>query len=125
MSQEKLAPFAGEKYLNFESYRQNGAAIRTPLWFAEGDGLLYVYTLSNTAKVKRVRRNPRVRVAPCDFRGRLKGEWVDGTVTILDGASAARGNELLDAKYGLLKRIGNLFSRLRGRERTGMSIKLD
>ena len=49
MSREKLAPFAGEKYLNFESYRQNGAAIRTPLWFAEGDGLLYVYTLSNTA----------------------------------------------------------------------------
>jgi hypothetical protein len=84
-----------------------------------------VYTLTKTAKVKRVRRNPRVRVAPCDFRGGLKGEWVDATVTILDAAGAARGHQLLDAKYGLLKRIGNLFSRLRGRERTVMSIKLD
>ena len=46
-------------------------------------------------------------------------------MTILDAAGAARGDELLDAKYGLMKRIGNLFSRLRGRERTAMSIKLD
>jgi uncharacterized protein len=35
---------------------------------------LYVYTIGVSGKVKRIRNNPRVNVAPCDMRGGLKGE---------------------------------------------------
>lgn len=122
---ERFIPFAGEKYLNFESYRKNGAAIRTPMWFAEGDGVLYVYSLADAAKVRRVRNNPRVRVAPCDVRGKLKGKWVEGAATILDESGAARGHECLNEKYGWMKRLGDFYStRVRHRKRAVMAIRL-
>jgi PPOX class probable F420-dependent enzyme len=125
MNADKLAQFAGQEYLNFESYRKNGQAITTPMWFAEADGQLLVYTLANAAKVGRVRNNPRVRVAPCDVRGGLKGDWVEATAIILDEAGAARGHALLRKKYGWKKRIGDVFSRWLRRSRVVMTIRPD
>jgi len=125
MNADKLAQFAGQEYLNFESYRKNGQAITTPMWFAEADGLLFVYTLADAAKVSRVRNNPRVRVAPCSLPGGLKGDWVEATATILDKAGADRGHALLRKKYGWKKRLGDLFSRWRRRTRVVMAIRLD
>ncbi len=125
MSQTKLSQFAGEKYLCLESFRRSGEGIKTPLWFVESDGLLYVYSLTNAPKVRRVRSNPQVRVAPCDFRGGIKGEWLDATATLLDGEAAARAHTLLTRKYGLMKRIGDLFSKWKRRSRTAMAIRLD
>ena len=125
MNADKLGQFAGQQYLNFESYRKNGQAIATPMWFCEADGLLFVYTLADAAKVSRVRNNPRVRVAPCSVRGGLKGDWVGATATILDKAGADRGHALLRKKYGWKKRLGDLFSRWRRRTRVVMAIRLD
>ena len=125
MSGDKLSQFAGEKYLNLETYRKDGTAVATPVWFAEDGGLLYIYSLADAGKVKRIRNNPRVRVAPCDMRGKLKGEWVDARARILQGDEAARGHRLLDEKYGLLKKIGNVFSKLKKRERVVIAIELD
>lgn len=125
MNGDKLAQFAGQNYLNLESYRKDGTAVCTPVWFAEGDGLLYVYTLADSYKVKRIRNNPRVRVAPCNFKGALKGEWVPAQARILDEAGARRAHELLDRKYWFSKRIGNLMARLRGYKRAEIAIQLD
>ena len=125
MSSDKRSQFAGEKYLNLETYRKVGTAVATPVWFAEDGGLLYIYSLADAGKVKRIRNNPRVRVAPCDMRGKLKGEWVDARARILDGEEAAKGHRLLDEKYGVLKKIGNVFSKLRKRERIVIAIELD
>ena len=121
----KLAQFAHQKYLNLESYRKTGQPIRTPMWFAEENGLLYVYSLANAGKVKRVRHHPRVRVASCDMRGKLKGAWVEGEARIVDPAEAARGHQALNRKYGWLKRAGDLFSKLKKRERVVMAIQVD
>jgi PPOX class probable F420-dependent enzyme len=123
MSNEKLAGFAGQKYLNLATYRKNGTAVYTPLWFAEEGDQLYVYSLANAGKVKRIRNNPRVKIAPCDVRGNVKGEWVEAEARILDQAAAQHGHKLLTKKYGLLKRIGDFFSKLRKREREVMTIR--
>ncbi|HJQ70481.1 MAG TPA: PPOX class F420-dependent oxidoreductase [Blastocatellia bacterium] len=123
MSNDKLAEFAGQKYLNLATYRKNGTAVNTPLWFAEEGGQFYVYSLANAGKVKRIRNNPRVKVAPCDIRGNLKGEWVEAEARILDSAKAEHGHRLLNKKYGLLKRLGDFFSKLRKRERVVMTIR--
>ena len=125
MSGDKLSQFAGEKYLNLETYRKNGKAVATPVWFAEDGGVLYIYSLADAGKVKRIRNNPRVRVAPCDMRGKLKGEWVEARARIVQGDEAAKGHRLLDEKYGLLKKIGNVFSKLIKRERVAIAIELD
>jgi hypothetical protein len=125
MNAARLRQFAGQKYLNVETYRKTGVAVATPVWFAEDDGRLYIYSLANAGKVKRIRNNPNVRVTPCDFRGKPTGVWVEARARIVDQAEARRGHRLLDAKYGLMKRAGNLFSKLMKRERVVIAIELD
>lgn len=125
MSNDKLAQFANQKYLSLESYRRDGRGVRTPLWFVEENGVLYFYTVAHSYKVKRIRNNPRVRVAPCDARGKVKGEWVDATARRLDEAEARRANDLLNRKYGWAKRILNFLAKIRGHERAAFAIQLD
>lgn len=125
MSAQNLSQFAGQKYVNVETYRKSGAGVVTPVWFAEEAGRFYIYSLADAGKVKRIRNNPRVRMMPCDMRGGPKGEWVDARAQILDSAEAERGHRLLNKKYGLMKRIGNVFSKLMNRERTVIAIEID
>ena len=124
MSNDKISQFTGEKYLNLESYRKSGVAVVTPVWFAEDSGTLYIYSLANAGKVKRIRNNPRVRVMPCDIRGKPKGEWVDALARILDTAGAAHAHRLLDKKNGWMKKIGGLYSKVMKRERAAIAIEV-
>jgi PPOX class probable F420-dependent enzyme len=125
MSDNKLTQFANQKYLNLESYRSDGQAVHTPLWFVEDNGALYFYTVANSYKVKRIQNNPRVRIAPCDIRGNLKGEWVDGAARRLGQVEARNADDLLNRKYGLAKRALNFMAKIRGHERAAFEIRLD
>ncbi len=125
MSNELRAQFAGQKYINLESFRKNGQGVKTPVWFAEGDGMFYFYTVAESYKVKRIRNNPKVRIAPCDMRGNVKGDWVDATARELQGDEAKRADDLLNRKYGLTKRIINFFGKLRGNKRAAFAIRFD
>ena len=123
MSDNQLAPFANQRYISLETYRKNGQAVRTPVWFAESDGQLYVYTLADAGKAKRLRNNPRARIAPCDMRGRVIGEWSDAQARFVQGEEATRANALLDRKYWM-KRLFNLTSKLRRTPRVVIALKL-
>jgi uncharacterized protein len=111
-------------FLNLETFRKSGAGVRTPVWFAADpttdirskDAKLYIYTVENTGKVKRVRHNPHVRVAPCNRTGKLEGEWIDASARVVEGAEAARGLKLLSQKY-FLKRLFDLFAVFRSAKR--------
>jgi uncharacterized protein len=113
-----------QDYLNLETFRKNGAGVRTPVWFAadpatnlrSGGAKLYIYTIENTGKVKRVRNNPRAKIAPCNRTGALKGEWIDANARVVEGAEADRGSKLLTQKY-FLKRIFDLFAMFRAAKR--------
>jgi PPOX class probable F420-dependent enzyme len=122
MSDDKLAALANEKYINLETYRRDGTPVLTPVWFVQHGGDIYVYSLANAGKVKRIRHTSMVRIAPCDMRGKLKGDWIPGTARIVDQGEAERAHKLLDQKYGLLKKAGNIFSNLRKRERAVINI---
>ena len=102
---ENFRLFAGQKYLSLETYRRNGTPVRTPMWFVEMDGRLYVRTPDDAGKIKRIRRSARVRVAVCDMRGGLKSHWIDAVARPVEGEEADRANRLLARKYGLLKRL--------------------
>ena len=84
----------------------------------------YVYTLANAGKVKRIRRNPRIRIAPCTMRGKVIGPWVEAEATIVDATTAAHGHALLRQKYGWMKGIGDLVSHLLHRERVVITIRV-
>ena len=124
MGTSGLAPFAGRSYLNLETYRRTGAAVATPVWFAEEGGTLYVYSLADAGKVKRIRNRAGARIAPCDIRGNLQGEWVGASARIVTGEDAALGHLLLDQKYGWMKRLGALLNRVRCREYAVIAIQV-
>jgi uncharacterized protein len=124
MHDHHITPFVGQRYLNLESYKRDGTPVRTPVWFAEEQGVLYVYILANAGKVKRIRRNPRIRLAPCTMRGKVIGPWVEAEATIVDAMTAAHGHALLRQKYGWMKRVGDLCSRIMHRERVVIAIRL-
>ena len=130
MSDDKsFNAFAGHKYLNLETLRKNGEAVRTPVWFAADDAggagaqMLYAYSLAAAGKVKRIRNNPRVRIAPCDMRGKLLGEWGAARAEIVTGEEAARAMRLLDQKYFPWRQLLNFFAFFHRRERAAMVIR--
>jgi len=123
MTASTLAQFADQKYLSLESYRKDGSTVRTPVWFAAENGTLYVYTEEDSGKMKRIRRNPRVRIAPCDIRGKVKGDWMDAEARVCAPQEAARGNHLLDRKYWL-KMLFNITSKLRRQRRVVLAIQM-
>lgn len=129
---DAIRQFANAQYFSLETFRKTGAGVRTPVWFAQdpaassatGGATFYVYTLPDMGKVKRIRNNPKVRIAPCNMRGDLRGAWVDASARICESGEAAKGQSLLQQKYGLIKRIGDFFSRMRGRTQIVVAIEI-
>ncbi len=106
-----LQALEGEKYFSLETFKRNGDGVKTPVWFAhDGDSTIFM-TDGRSWKCKRLRRNDACRVAACDLRGRVHGEWFDGTCRPIDGARADAANALLVKKYWFAMRVGTVLSR--------------
>jgi PPOX class probable F420-dependent enzyme len=100
------APFgqAGTaKYVLLTTFRKDGTPVSSPLWAAlDGDKLL-MWTVTDSWKVKRLRRDPAVVVQACDVRGKQTyGDPVSGTAEILDDAGSDRARAVVQKKYGIL-----------------------
>ena len=74
---------AVEKYVSLASFRRNGVEVKTPVWIAPMNGRHYVFSEGDAGKVKRIHATPRVRLAACDLRGKVKSEWVEGRARIV------------------------------------------
>jgi len=126
-----FASFAGHKYLNLETFKRSGDGVKTPVWFAADPAndlasdaaRLYAYSMGNSGKVKRIRNNAHVRIAPCGMSGELLGEWVEARAEIVTGAEAEYGNRLLNKKYLPWKQLLNFFASFRRRGREGFVIR--
>jgi uncharacterized protein len=102
---EPFAALARERHISLTTFKRDGRTASTPVWVVSDDARrLLVWTGADTWKVKRIRREPRVRVAPSDARGRLRGEPIDATARLLGPDAATIVEPLLRTKYGLLKR---------------------
>ena len=119
-----LEQFRKEQYMNVETFRKSGEGVRTPVWFVEFNGELCFTTEGNSAKVTRLRRNPTARVALCNVRGDLKGDWHACTARFLDSIEQAAVVKVYDRKYGLMKKLFDLIGRGRQQERVFLALKL-
>jgi PPOX class probable F420-dependent enzyme len=116
MESAALAALDRERYLNLATFRRSGVAVETPVWFAAHAGRLYVFSEGDAGKVKRLRANPAIRVAPCNFRGRVTGAWQPGRGRRVDDpATVAAAYGALRGKYGLQMWLADALSRLTGR----------
>jgi len=95
--------FQGQKYISLATFKKSGAAVYTPVWFAEDRDKLYVMTRSDSGKYKRIRNNPQVRVAPCTSRGKITGPEFSGTVRVLSQADWPDARQVINRKYWLAR----------------------
>ncbi len=93
----------GQKYISLTTFRKNGVPVRTPVWFAEADGKLYIFTNPNAGKVKRLRNNPNVRIAPCTMRGKVTGPELAAKARILSREDWPRARNIMERKYWLMR----------------------
>ena len=124
MSRNKISQFLNQNYINLETYRKNGQAVQTPVWFAIDGSIIYVRTDSNSGKIKRARNNPHVRITPSNARGQPKGEWIDGEIKIASTSESERANQLLRQKYGLQGKIIRMVNKIRKTKPIVVSIKI-
>ena len=87
-----FASLHGGKTISLTTFKKGGTPAATPVWFVPLNGRLYVRTGQATGKVKRIRRDPVVTVAPCTSEGRVTGPPLPGIARVLppDEAEAPR-----------------------------------
>ena len=105
------------------SFKRDGTGVATPVWFVSDGSRLFAFTDLHSAKVRRIRRNPRVLVASCRVDGKLHSEPVFARVEVLTvDAELERVQKLLLARYKISYRVVMLFYRLGRRLRGHQSV---
>jgi PPOX class probable F420-dependent enzyme len=94
---------SGQRYMCLSTFRKNGTAVPTPVWFGEENGKLYVMTRSDSGKYKRLRNNPQVRIAPCTIRGRVTGREFEATARVLPAEDWPTARQAIGRKYWLVR----------------------
>jgi PPOX class probable F420-dependent enzyme len=94
----EFTTFSG-KYLSITSFRRDGSAVATPVWFVQEGRRLLIETEATSGKVKRIRRNSSVLVAPCTATGRLRTEQVGARAELLGPEELKRVRALMARKY--------------------------
>lgn len=96
----------GQQFCLLTTYRKDGTPVPTAMWFAVKDETLYMATKGGTAKVKRLRREPKVKIGPCDGNGRPTGAQVEAVARIVESPTeSAEAERYLMARYGLKRRL--------------------
>jgi uncharacterized protein len=93
----------GQKYISLITARKNGTKVATPVWFGEDVNRLYVMTRSTFGKVKRIRNNPLVEVAPCTISGKVIGDRFFAHARIVPPGEHAHVRRIINRKYWLAR----------------------
>lgn len=94
--------FIDQSTVLLTTYRRDGTPVGTPVHIAVAGDHAYIRTFDAAGKAKRLRRNPRIRIAPSTFRGRPTGPAIAGTARLLEGAEAEEAARALRHKYPIL-----------------------
>jgi PPOX class probable F420-dependent enzyme len=124
MSTKELA---SEEFVSITTFKRDGTAVSTPVWVAGENGNLLVISEADSWKVKRIRRDGHVRIAPCGARGAVHGDPVDANATI--DPDTVTVEKLLARKYGwkyrAYKRLGAIARKLRRQPTpTGVTLRI-
>lgn len=106
-----------EQYLSLSTRKRDGSRVPTPVWFALEDGVFYIFSEAKAGKIKRIRNFADVLIAPCTVTGKITGDSVEGTATILkDDNDIKHAHQALIRKYGWKMRLLDMGSALAGKK---------
>ncbi len=116
------------RYINVETFKRDGNGVKTPVWFVNVGDKLGVFTNGKSYKVKRLRRNSKVRVAACDARGGVGSAptWYEGQGQIVDDPARIDAvYRALKAKYGVQMWFVTIGAKLSGRHKDWTVLELE
>lgn len=119
-----FADLAEAQYILLTTFTKDGKPKPTPIWAALEKDRLLVITQEKSWKVKRIRNTPRVTLAICTMNGRPTSEAVEGTAVILDKSQTAAVYDAIGKRYGIVGKVFNLFSKLRGGMENNVGLEL-
>lgn len=102
------------QYVLLTTFTKDGRPKPTPIWIARDGDRAVVITEKNSWKVKRIRNTPRVTLAVCDMKGRVKGPTIEAKAAVLDDSHTEDVYRAVIKRYGIVGRIFTIFSKLRG-----------
>ncbi|MEI6372559.1 MAG: PPOX class F420-dependent oxidoreductase [Actinomycetes bacterium] len=97
-----LESLATGKYLSLTTFKRDGSAVATPVWFVREGDALRVVTDVDAGKAKRIRNSGSVLVAPCDMRGNIQGDQVPATAELQDADATVETAAAIRARYGIV-----------------------
>jgi PPOX class probable F420-dependent enzyme len=98
-------PFAHQHTIVLTTYRRDGTPVDTPVSIAVDRQRAFVRTWDTTGKMKRIRNNADVAVAPSTPLGRVTGSAIRARARVLDDTEAAVASRALARKYPILHGI--------------------
>ena len=106
-----VAEVAAAQYVMLTTYKKDGTPVASPLWAApDGDDMM-LWSVTDSWKATRLRRNSDVLVQACNVNGsKTMGPVVAGVGEIVSRESAV---DAIIAKYGIMGRLTILGSKLR------------
>jgi PPOX class probable F420-dependent enzyme len=119
-----LDELASSNYILLTTFRKDGTPVPTPVWCAKDGDALVAWTETNSWKVKRIRRNAVVAVAPCTARGKPLGPDVAGQAEVLDASGTRRVRTLIKRKYWITGRVVVTLSTLRRGEAGTVGVRI-
>lgn len=113
---QALSALATYTYINVETFKKDGGGVKTPVWFVIVNDAVYVFTDGSSYKVKRLRRDPRAKIAGCNASGKtILTDWFDAKGTILDaGPEVDAAYAALGQKYGWQFKMLTIGARISG-----------
>ncbi len=73
------APSSKSRAVALTTFKRDGTAVSTPVWFYVDGDKLYTTTHGTAAKLKRLKNNSAIELAVCSQGGKLKGPVYVGT----------------------------------------------
>jgi uncharacterized protein len=119
-----FADLAKAQYLLLTTFTKDGRPKPTPIWAAVDDDRLLVITVGSSWKVKRIRNTRRVTLATCTMQGRPTSDAVEGTAAVLDKSHNAAVYDAIGKRYGIVGKVFNLFSKMRGGMENNVGLEL-
>ena len=112
-----LEPFVRQRTVLLTTYRRDGTPVGTPVHIAVDGDRAFVRTWDTAWKLKRIRNDPEVEVAPSTALGKPTGPGIHARARVLGGAESAYAGRSLARKYPILHGLlVPLVHRLRGNE---------
>ena len=129
MSTARVPTFAqalpSARYLLLTTYRRDGTAVATPVWFASNGSRLLVWTDARSGKVRRIRHDCRVTLRTCTLRGKATSGAVEATASVLPAEQGPATQRLLDRRYGLIMWLYRVYTRRASRAGTPAYLGID